>query len=197
MDPRFSIERFRAALALASPDALVPATPRAERPSRPARERHTALRGRLAAIEGLAEGLAAGATAEGVAVLADIVHFFDSELSPHMAAEEAILYDLADRLAGLRAPLRYTDVLRHQHAAIAARTDDLRSIAQHAPRHWPRASAIAIALVGLARAHFDAEEDIVFELLDSRMTSEQFAHDIGEPTARWLEDREAHARSAR
>ncbi len=118
-----------------------------------------------------------------------VLTFLHDELMPHAGAEEAVLYPVADRVAGTPAPLRYTDVLRYEHTVVHDAVGTLDAWAQAGDRS-PEAIATfqrhVVELVGLSRGHFGGEENVVLALLDERMSAEEFRAEVIAPLEAWL-----------
>ncbi len=175
-----------------APPAAHPAAATGERPSAPFRAEHVHFLARLEAT--VEEALAVSADApepERERHVEAVLAFFHRELVPHAGAEEAVLYGVADRLAGTPPPLRYTDVLRYEHTVVHG---EIRAIEAWARGGDRSADSIAgfqrrvIALAGLIRGHFGGEENVILELIDARMTRAEFERDVLAPMEAYMRE---------
>lgn len=170
----------------------VHATSDGERPSAAFRAEHARF---LADLDhSVEEALAVRADApeaEREAHVQAVLEFFGRELVQHAGAEEAVLYDVADRLAGTPPPLRYTDVLRYEHTVVHA---EIRALDEWARASDRSADSIAefqrrvVGLAGLVRGHFGGEENVILELLDARMTEAEFERDVLAPIEAYMRE---------
>lgn len=114
----------------------------------------------------------------------EIVHFFHHELIPHAEAEEQILYAAADRLVPTERGRRYTDSLRYEHTVVAREVQWLHDTMESGDRSPARVTEIqrrTLELVGLVKAHFGAEEDVILAAFDDLMSPEDFQREVVEP----------------
>ena len=113
-----------------------------------------------------------------------IVHFFQHELMPHAQAEERVLYAVADRLVPTPHGRRYTDALRYEHTVVArevaALHDAMRS-GDHSPEALAAIQRRTLELVGLVKAHFGVEEEVVLTVFDELMSAEEFEREVVAP----------------
>ena len=114
----------------------------------------------------------------------EIVHFFHHELIPHAEAEESVLYAAADRLVPTEHGRRYTDSLRYEHTVVArevAWLHDTMEAGNHSPAVIAEIQRRTLELVGLVKAHFGAEEDVILAAFDALMSPEDFQREVVEP----------------
>ena len=168
-------------------DAAAPAGARA---SEPFRQEHVGLLAQLGEAEGKALAVLSAPEADRAAHVHAVVHFLEHVLAPHAHVEEAVLYPAVDRAVGAPAPFRYTDTMRHDHTVVARTIGELHAFMQAGDLSSAALAAFqakALALFGLVRAHFEAEEDVLLVVLDARMDRETFVREVMEPSHRWLE----------
>ncbi|MCC7537951.1 MAG: hemerythrin domain-containing protein [Deltaproteobacteria bacterium] len=130
--------------------------------------------------------------AEADARLRAALGFFTRELGPHADAEEHVLYAVADRTVASASPHRWTDSLRYEHTVVHREVRALAAVVDGSDRSEPTVIAAGfrvIALLGLVRAHFGAEERVVLEALDRTMTRAQFEREIIAPTEAYVRGR--------
>ncbi len=161
-----------------------------ERPSEPFRREHAHFLERLEQTEQEALALSSDAPAEEQRRHIDaVLAFLHDELMPHAGAEEAVLYPVADRVAGTPAPLRYTDVLRYEHTVVhdaVATLDAWERAGDRSPEAIASFQRRVVELVGLVRGHFGGEENVVLALLDERMSADELRAEVLVPMEAWL-----------
>ncbi len=148
------------------------------RPTTPFREEHALLIAELDAITARVGKLANAPPATQAAEMSSIVAFFRDELEAHAAWEERVLYPAVDRRVATPGPEPFTASMRHDHTVVGRWIGELATMAS-SPR--PDATAFtrrADNLLGLVRAHFEAEEDVLLPVLDRSMTAEDFRREI-------------------
>lgn len=148
------------------------------------RAHHAVIRARLDETAARAMALPSAPPEEVGASILAIVRFFHHELLPHAQAEERVLYAAADRLVPTGHGRRYTDGLRYEHTVvareIAALHDAMRS-GDHSPEALAAIQRRTLELVGLVKAHFGVEEDVVLTIFDERMSAEEFEREVVAP----------------
>lgn len=104
--------------------------------------------------------------------------FLEGHIAPHARWEERVLYPAVDRRVHEGAP-PFTASMRHEHEIVARWINALeREAAKERPD--PRAfTRQADALLGLLRAHFEEEEEVLLPILDRAMTSDEYEREIG------------------
>jgi hemerythrin-like domain-containing protein len=154
------------------------------RPTETFRAHHVEIRNKLDEAGTSAMALSATPPAEVGKRIQDIVHFFQHELIPHAEAEERVLYSVADRLVPTEGGRRYTDSLRYEHTVVAREIQALHDAMERSD-HSPVAIAAlqrrVLELVGLVKAHFGAEEDVILAVFDEMMSAEEFQREVVEP----------------
>jgi hemerythrin-like domain-containing protein len=106
-----------------------------------------------------------------------IVGFFKDHIAAHAADEERVLYPVVREHAGHGN--RLTEVPIHEHRIVERWIAGLERAAAE-----PSPDAAAFArdaghLVGLLRAHFEVEEEVLLPVLDAAMTAEEFEGAVG------------------
>lgn len=112
-------------------------------------------------------------TAERVAT------FFEKEIGPHAAWEEAHLYPVIDRLAGTREPNRFTSTMRYEHKVVGRWMAELRAELKKPSPDYVAFSRRADNLLGLLSAHFEEEEEVLLPYADKQLTRAQFEQAVG------------------
>jgi hypothetical protein len=138
---------------------LEPAAPS----TRDLRERGAARRRDLERLELLLETLPAASDPRRVEIMTFAADFMRGTLLAACRADEEAVYPAADRAAGGREP--FTASARHDHAAMARRIEELACTADaDLFRQQGR------VLVALFRAHAEMEEEVLWRMLDRRVT---------------------------
>lgn len=148
------------------------------------RAHHAEIRTKLDEAATRAMALPSAPAAEIGDRIHDIVHFFKHELIPHAQAEEAVLYSVADRIVPTGTGRRYTDSLRYEHTVVAREIEALHTAMQsgdHSPAAIAGIQRRTLELVGLVKAHFGAEEDVILAAFDELMSPEDFQREVVEP----------------
>lgn len=148
------------------------------------RAHHAEIRTALDEAASRAMALSSASPEQAGELMHGIVHFFVHELMPHAEAEERVLYSAADRLVPTAHGRRYTDALRYEHTVVAREVRALHEAMESGERS-PEALADfqrrTLELVGLVKAHFGAEEDVVLAAFDELMSPEDFQREVVEP----------------
>lgn len=139
----------------------------AELQLRDLREEHVALVARLKEVEATIDSLVATPKkSEQRATMHRLVVFFTAHVGEHARWEEQRLYDVVDRRVG--GAVRVTSALRHEHVVMSRWTDELTRLSSSEQvddvdvRSFVR---IAWQLVGVVRAHLEAEDTTILPLL--------------------------------
>jgi hemerythrin-like domain-containing protein len=132
-----------------------------EMPTTPLREEHARLRVELRHIRVAARELPDLSPDERTLLIARILDFLRGTLIPHAAAEERGLYAEVERVLG---DPRGTDTMAYDHQAIERMTEALATT----PVQWTeQLQELLYAVAALIEVHFEKEERIYLELLDS------------------------------
>jgi iron-sulfur cluster repair protein YtfE (RIC family) len=107
----------------------------------------------------------------------DVVRKLQKDLSPHAEWEERVLYPIIDRHAA-SGSRRFTATMRYEHTIIARQLADLEIEAHRPTPDAKRFARHADQLLGLIHAHFEEEEEVLLDVLDSSMTAEEFKRAI-------------------
>lgn len=164
------------AILFASLSLAVAAEP--PRPSEPFRAEHAVLERELDHIDARVGKLA---TLEGDArarEMGEIVSFFREHIGPHAAWEERVLYPAVDRRVPTGEAEPFTASMRHDHTVVERWIGELDGMARSPAPDARAFTRRADNLLGLVRAHFEAEEDVLLPVLDRSMTPEQFREEI-------------------
>lgn len=157
---------------------------RAAEPARatePFRTEHASLKTELDSVAVRVGALPALAPKAQKEEMAAIIGFFREEIGVHAAWEERVLYPAVDRRVPTQATEPFTASMRHDHQVVGRWIEELETIARA-----PKPDAVAFArradnLLGLVRAHFEAEEDVLLPVLDRTMSAEDFRREILTP----------------
>lgn len=143
------------------------------RPTETLRAEHARLRRDAAHLPGVAADLAEWTAPDTPDQLQQVHGFLSAHLLPHAASEEAVLYPLLDKVMGAD---RSTATMVADHAEIHDRSDALVALITavgQGPPSPAEAEALREHLYGLwaiVRLHLDKEEEILFSLLDERLS---------------------------
>lgn len=153
----------------------------AEQPTAAFREHHADIIVHLGHIDEMAARLAGETPEQQRATMAQVVGFFKDHIAAHAADEERVLYPVVARHAG--EGNRITEVPIYEHRIVERWIGGLeRRAAEPAPD--PAAFAREAGhLVGLLRAHFEVEEQVLLPILDGAMTAEEFEREVGSKMA--------------
>lgn len=144
-----------------------------EQASRTLRAEHAVLRREVAHLARLASELSDWSVPDTPDQLQQIRGFFYSRLLPHTQAEEAVMYPMMDKVMGAE---QFTITMVADHEAIHRRIDALTTLITtvgQGPPTPPEAEALRehlYALWAIVDLHFEKEESILFDLLDTRLT---------------------------
>lgn len=149
---------------------MSPSTPRA---TETLRSEHARLRRDAAHLPRVAADLADWTAPDTPDQLQHVRGFLIGHLLPHAASEEAVLYPLLDKVMGAE---QATATMVADHAEIHERSDAVDALVVavgQGPPSPAEAEALREHLYGLwavVRLHFDKEEEILFPLLDDRLS---------------------------
>jgi len=144
-----------------------------ERASARWRLEHAGLRREAAQLARLASGLSAWSAPATPDALRRVRAFLHDRLLGHLRAEETVVYPAMDELLGVE---QFTVSMRADHEAIRQRADALTAVIDdvgQGPPSTAQAEALREHLYGLwaiVDLHLDKEEQILFDLLDARLT---------------------------
>jgi iron-sulfur cluster repair protein YtfE (RIC family) len=144
-----------------------------ERPSETWRTEHAVLRHDAARLARLAGDLSDWSAANAAGQLQQVRAFLHGRLLAHAEAEEAVLYPMMDKLLGTE---QFTIAMRADHDAISHRTDELTAVIAavgQGPPTTAQLEALREHLYGLwaiVELHLEKEEQILFDLLDARLS---------------------------
>lgn len=150
-----------------------------ERATESFRAEHVDLKKHLDHLEALVGGLATAAPEEQKKNMGMIAGFLREHIVPHAAWEEQALYPVVDRQAGSGA-YPFTASMRHEHTIVGRWIAELE---QEAGKPEPDVIAFtrrADNVLGLLRAHFEEEEEVLLPILDKTMTKAEFEAAVGE-----------------
>ncbi len=157
------------------------------RPTEPFRTEHAALVEELDAVADRVGKLSSLPANDLAGEMSAIVTFFRDELEVHAGWEERVLYPAVDRRVPTGGLEPFTASMRHDHTVVGRWIGELDTIARSS-KPDPRAfSRRADNLLGLVRAHFEAEEDVLLPILDRTMTEEDYQREILAPSEGSLE----------
>lgn len=154
-----------------------PAAAAREGPTAAFREHHAEILEHLGHIDEMAARLAGETPDRQRATMARIVGFFKDHIAAHAADEERVLYPVVARHAGEGS--RLTEVPIYEHRIVERW---IAGLERRAAEGSPDAAAFARDaghLVGLLRAHFEVEEEVLLPVLDAAMTAEEFEREVG------------------
>lgn len=169
-----------------------PRAPGEPRASAAFRQEHRELLRRIDETERAAVALASLPAEELDAAIQRIAAFFHQDLAPHAAAEEHVLYVVADRHVPTPSPYRWTDSLRYEHTVVHAAIEEMHRFVEggdHSAEAIAAFQSLVIRTLGLVRGHFGAEENVVLDALDRTMTPAQFQDEVIEPTEAFVHAR--------
>lgn len=145
-------------------------------PSDHFRQEHVEIKKHLSEIENLVGELQTAPSASTKESLKKILVFFKDHIKPHAEWEERKLYPAVDKRVGSSEV--FTATMRHEHKIVARWVDDLDKQAAEKSPNLKKFSRQADQLIGLIKAHFENEEEILLPILDKSMTAEQFKTEI-------------------
>ena len=153
------------------------------------RDEHATLRREAAQLARTASMVSNWSVPESRRHLEEVQTYLHDDLLPHATAEESIIYPMVEALLGTG---QFTAAMRHDHAAIRDRVEAVTNLIgtlSDDPPTPAQAEALREHLYGLwaiIELHLDKEEEIIFDLLDTRLSP-----------SRAQEGREASARATR
>lgn len=148
------------------------------RPTEPFRREHAEIREHLDHLDAELGKLATASPEDRRASMQHVVGFVRQHIQPHAQWEERVLYPAVDRRAASgRNP--FTASMRYEHGIVARWTDELAAMAAASAPDTTAFTRRADNLLGLIRAHFEEEEEVLLPILDRTMSKEQFDREIG------------------
>jgi hemerythrin-like domain-containing protein len=114
--------------------------------------------------------------AEQRGIVRDVVEGMNLNILPHTAWAEQVLYPFLDGRVGGSEP--FTATLRFEHGVVRRWTTELAAERVARQPDIERFARRAENLVGLLEAHFDAEEAVLYTLLDRTMTAEEVEREL-------------------
>lgn len=152
-----------------------------EQPTKEFRSHHADVLEHLGHVDAMAARLTKETGDEQRQTMRRIVGFFKEHIGPHALDEERVLYPAVQRRAG--EGNRLTEVPIYEHRIVERWIADLDT---EAAKDAPDAAAFsqkAVHLVGLLRAHFEVEEQVLLPILDATMTPAEFKREVGDRMA--------------
>lgn len=152
-----------------------------EQPTKEFRAHHATVLEHLGHVDAMAAQLEKEPRDEQLQTMQRVVGFFREHIGPHALDEERVLYPAVRQRAG--EGNRLTEVPIYEHRIVERWIADLET---EAAKDSPDAAAFsekAVHLVGLLRAHFEVEEQVLLPILDTTMTPEEFEREIGDRMA--------------
>ena len=146
--------------------------------SAPFRDEHEGIRKQLGEIEELVTRLESADLKGRRMAMGRIVEILRTSVLPHAAWEESVLYPLVDRKAGSGCHL-FTASMRHDHRVVERATEELERMADRARADAKLFARRTERLLGVILAHLDAEETVLLPVLETTMTSEEMARELG------------------
>lgn len=152
-----------------------------EQPTREFRAHHAEVLEHLGHVDAMASRLSRESTAEQRQTMKRVVGFFQEHIGPHALDEERVLYPAVRQRAG--DGNRITEVPIYEHRIVERWIADLEAEAAKSSPDAASFSEKAVHLVGLLRAHFEVEEQVLLPILDATMSPEEFKREIGDRMA--------------
>jgi len=149
-----------------------------EQPTKEFRLHHAEVLVHLGHVDAMAVGLAQEAPEQQAQTMQRVVGFFQEHIGPHAMDEELVLYPAVQRRAGKGN--RLTEVPIYEHRIVERWIADLEIEAAKPSPDTAAFSLKALHLVGLLRAHFEVEEEVLLPVLDATMTPEEFNREVGD-----------------
>jgi iron-sulfur cluster repair protein YtfE (RIC family) len=143
------------------------------RPTAALRSEHAGLRRETAHLARVASAIGSWSTPDVPEQLTEIRGFLSARLLPHTRAEEAVLYPMMDKVMAAE---QATATMVADHRVIHQRADALDELIGNVGSGPPtpaEAEALREHLYGLwaiVELHLDKEEEILFGMLDERLT---------------------------
>lgn len=148
------------------------------RPSEPFRAEHAVLERELDQIDARVGKVATLDDDARAREMGAIVSFFREHIGPHAAWEERVLYPAVDRRVPTGEAEPFTASMRHDHTVVERWIGELDAMSRASTPDAGAFTRRADNLLGLLRAHFEAEEDVLLPVLDRSMTPEQFRDEV-------------------
>jgi hemerythrin superfamily protein len=155
---KFTIPLFLIAFASLAKDEL---------PTQSFRQEHKKLREKMMAVEKKTGTLINQEAKDRKKIQNEIVSFYDSEILHHAEWEEHHLYEKVDEKS-VSGPFSFTTTMRYDHKVIERLIGDLRSESDPI-----RFSRLSDQVLGLVKAHFEKEEEVLLPILDRSMTKSE------------------------
>lgn len=152
-----------------------------EQPTKEFRSHHAEVLEHLGHVDAMAARLEKESPDKQLQTMQRVVGFFREHIGPHALDEERVLYPAVRRRAG--EGNRLTEVPVYEHRIVERWITDLET---EAAKDTPDAAAFsqkAVHLVGLLRAHFEVEEQVLLPILDATMTTAEFKREVGDRMA--------------
>jgi hemerythrin-like domain-containing protein len=147
------------------------------RPTDKFRAEHAEIKIHLSHVEQWAGDLTSQPPPGQKKTMAKIVRFFKEHIRPHAEWEERRLYPAVDKRVGKGTEV-FTSTMRYEHRIVGRWVEDL---VKEEKKTAPDAKDFARKtdqLLGLIRAHFEEEEEVLLPILDKSMTPAQFEKEI-------------------
>lgn len=141
------------------------------------RDHHAEMLEHLGHIDEMTLSLAGQPAAEQGTTMRQIVRFLKEDIATHAGEEERVLYPVVARAAG--EPTRLTDVPVFEHRVVERWIAGLEAESLKARPDTRAFTRDALHLVGLLRAHFEMEEEVLLAQIDETMSTEQFEREVG------------------
>ncbi|MDP2305577.1 MAG: hemerythrin domain-containing protein [Pseudomonadota bacterium] len=154
--------------------AAAPAT----RPTEPFRAEHVALVRELDEVAAKVGSIPTLPAARQREEMKAIVGFFKEHLEPHAGWEERVLYPAVDRRMPTGALEPFTASMRNDHKVVGRWIGELDALARPQTPDPTAFTRRADNLLGLVRAHFEAEEEVLLPILDRTMSADEFKKEI-------------------
>jgi hemerythrin-like domain-containing protein len=132
----------------------------------------------LGHVETWSGALAAQSPEEQKQTAAKIIDYFRNGLIKHAEWEETHLYPLIDKLTNSEKN-PFTSTMRHEHKIVVRSIEALEKEAAKPQPDYADFARKTDMLLGLVRAHFELEDEVLLPYIDKSMTREQFEEAIG------------------
>lgn len=147
------------------------------RPSEQFRSEHIEIKKHLAHVEQWTGELSDTAPAEQKKTMQKIVTFFNEHIKPHAEWEERKLYPAVDKRTA-KGSEAFTSTMRYEHRIVGRWIEELDKEAKLKSPDTKSFSRKTDQLLGLIKAHFEEEEEVLLPILDKSMTPAQFKEEI-------------------
>lgn len=158
--------------------AGAPPAPTSTRVTEPFRQEHVEIQEHLSHIDAMAGSLAQAKPAAARKTMGEVVAFLNRHIRAHAEWEEKHLYPAVDRRT-TAGPHPFTESMRYEHRIVGRGIDELAGLSKGEAPDPVAFTRRTDALLGLIRAHFEEEEQVLLPILDQAMTPEQFRQEIG------------------